>query len=156
MRTTNTPRRARARSAVALIAFAVMACSSARADDAFQPEPGSDPIVGTWVCNGSPPPFMVIKSFHVGGTVIEMDNLGFQESAAMGNWKRTAHLKYFLHLRQFVFNADNTFAGTFKYTQPLTIHPSLTSLDGTFHAIFVDPSGKESDAGNGSVTCTRL
>jgi hypothetical protein len=115
-----------------------------------------DGIVGVWTCDGEPGPFKVIKTFAAEGTMMEVDNITFQESPTVGVWKRTGTLHYFLVARQFAFNPDGSWAGTFFYSQPLVMDPSRTAMTGTFHAQFVDPSGNSTDAGNGSVSCSRM
>jgi len=115
-----------------------------------------DTIVGVWTCDGGPPPFKVIKTFAATGTMMEIDNIAFQESPTVGIWKRTGALDYFLVARQFVFNPDGSWAGTFFYSQPLVMDASHKSMNGTFPAQFVDPNGNSSDAGGGAVSCTRM
>jgi hypothetical protein len=115
-----------------------------------------DGIVGVWTCDGVPGPFKVIKTFAREGTMMEIDNIAFQESPTVGIWKITGELHYFLVARQFAFNPDGTWAGTFFYSQPLVIDPSLKTMKGTFHAQFVDANGNSSDAGDGAVSCARM
>lgn len=115
-----------------------------------------DVIVGVWTCDGEPGPFKVIKTFAAEGTMMELDNITFQESPTVGIWKRTGALQYLLVARQFAFNPDGSWAGTYFYSQPLVVDPSRKALSGTFHAQFVDPSGNSTDAGTGSVNCVRM
>jgi hypothetical protein len=95
----------------------------------------------------------VIKTFAATGTMMEINNVAFQESATVGIWKRTSALHYFLVARQFAFNPDGTWAGTYFYSQPLVMDPSHKAMTGTYHARFVDPNNNSSDAGDGAVTC---
>ena len=115
-----------------------------------------DGIVGVWTCDGVPGPFKVMKTFARAGTMMEIDNITFQESPTVGIWKKTGALHYFLVARQFAFNPDGTWAGTYFYSQPLVIDPSLQTMNGTFHAQFVDANGNSSDAGDGAVSCARM
>ena len=113
-------------------------------------------IVGVWTCDGEPGPFKVIKTFAAEGTVMELDNVTFQESPTVGVWKRTDTLHYFLVARQFAFNPDGTWGGTYFLSLPFVIDPSRKAMTGTGHTQFVDPSGHSTDAGNFSVTCSRM
>jgi len=135
------------------------------ADDSH--ENARDPIVGTWNCvvpaNSSPclAPgcFNVIKNFHAGGTMTEMDNLAppSQESVVLGDWKRTGkheNRTYTANLEQFDF-AGGSFQGTFHYVTPITLDRSLDRLTGSFHATEVDPFGNVTDLGSGTFSCTR-
>ena len=115
-----------------------------------------DPIVGTWVCDGGPVPFKVNKIFAAEGTMMEVDNVTFQESPTVGIWKRTGTLHFFLVARQFAFEPDGTWSGTFYYSQPLVMDPSRKTMTGTYHARFVDPNGNSTDAGDGAVSCSRM
>ncbi|MGH8132213.1 MAG: hypothetical protein ACRETP_03120 [Steroidobacteraceae bacterium] len=136
-----------------LVSAAVLSVSAsmpAAADDE------QDVIVGVWTCDGEPGPFKVIKTFAVEGTMMEIDNITFQESPTVGVWKRSSTLHYFLVARQFAFNPDGSWAGTYFYSQPLVMDPSRKAMTGTFHAQFVDPSGNSTDAGTGSVSCSRM
>jgi hypothetical protein len=113
-------------------------------------------IVGVWTCDGEPGPFKVIKTFAAEGTVIELDNVTFQESPTAGVWKRTGTLHYFLVARQFAFNPDGSWAGTYFYSLPFVIDSAGKAMTGTGHAQFVDASGHSTDAGNFSVSCSRM
>ena len=119
-------------------------------------EDEGDRIVVVWTCDGEPGPFKVIKTFTAEGTMMEIDNIAFQESPTVGIWKRTGTLHYFLVARQFSFDPDGAWAGTYYYSQPLVMESSHKAMKGTFHAEFVDPTGKATDAGNGSVSCSRM
>lgn len=138
--------------------FAMLASAASLSVTAPLPVAADPPdgIVGVWTCDGEPGPFKVVKTFAAEGTMMELDNITFQESPTVGVWKRTDNLHYFLVARQFAFNPDGSWAGTFFYSQPLVMDPSRTTMTGTFHAQFVDPSGNSSDAGNGSVSCARM
>ena len=113
-------------------------------------------IVGVWTCDGEPGPFKVIKTFAAEGTMMEVDNITFQESPTVGVWKRTGALHYLLVALQFAFNPDGTWAGTYFYSQPLVMAPARNAMTGGGHAQFVDPSGRLTDAGSFSVTCWRM
>ena len=133
------------------------------ADDSRDNEK-TDPIVGTWNCVVpahtspcvAPGCFNVIKNFHAGGTMIEMDNLAppSQESVVLGDWKPTGRLTYIAELEQFDF-AGGSFQGTFHYTTPIMLAHSHNSLTGSFHATEVDPYGNVTDLGSGTFSCTR-
>jgi len=150
------------RKSLAILGIAVLACAgmfsaSAQLGGQSSHKPvNMDPIVGTWECSGSPPPFIVIKNFNAGGTMMEVDNVSTQESPTVGTWKRTGDLTYFLVARQISFDPSGTFAGVFHYTQPLNLDESQTTLKGTFDATFVDPNGNVSPAGTGEVSCARM
>lgn len=116
----------------------------------------SDVIVGTWECDGAPPPFKVIKNFEAGGTMMEIDNISTQESPTIGSWKRTDELKYFLVARQFTYDTNGNWVGTFHYTQPLTMDPSRNKMAGTFHFELIDPNGNSISSGDGQVSCARM
>ena len=116
----------------------------------------TNPIVGTWECSGSPPPFLVTKDFNAGGTMIEVDNISFQESPTIGRWKQTGPLSYFLVARQYTFDPSGNFVGTYQYTQPLTMDSSLDSLEGTFNSTLVDPNGNSIASGSGQVRSKRM
>jgi hypothetical protein len=137
-------------SLVAATALAALTPVPAAASD------DEDAIVGVWTCDGGPPPFKVIKTFAAAGTMMEIDNIAFQESPTVGIWKRTGKLDFFLVARQFSFNPDGSWAGTFFYSQPLVMDPSHKSMSGTFHAQFVDANGNSTDAGGGEVSCARM
>ena len=116
----------------------------------------SDPVIGTWECDGNPPPFKVIKNFNAGGTMMEIDNISPLESPTIGSWQRTSPLHYFLVARQITYNPDGTFAGIFHYTQPLVMDAGGNSMHGTFEAALVDPDGNSIPFGDGEVSCTRM
>ena len=139
--------------ALAIPALTVSMPPTAAADQASA---GTDPIVGTWECDGGPPPFKVIKNFELGGTMMEVDNIAFQESPTIGRWTRLAPLKYFLAARQFTYDPDGTWVGTFHYTQPLTMTSSLESMSGTFYFELIDPNGVSISSGDGAVVCQRM
>ena len=133
------------------------------AERGFHPQPVmTDPIVGTWECTVPPgdgfPEVRVIKDIHAGGTVLEIDNAAppSQETPTVGDWKRTGSLTYLAKLRQMTFDASGNFIGTFHYTNPLTISPSLNSMQGTFDYTLVDPNGNVIASGGGTVSCSRL
>jgi hypothetical protein len=134
-------------------ALAASTLTSATADETNETV---DRIVGTWECDGGPPPFKVIKNFEAGGTMMEIDNIAFQESPTIGRWKRLAPLKYLLVARQYTYDPDGTWVGTFHYTQPLTMDPSLETLSGTFHFELIDPAGNSISSGDGAVVCKRM
>jgi len=121
-----------------------------------------DPITGTWNCivppGGGLPQVNVIKNIHAGGTMIEIDNAAppSQESPSVGNWIRTGSRSYEATLEQLSFDAAGSFAGTFHYTNPLTLARSNNNMEGTFQFTFVDPSGNVLASGEGTVSCTRL
>jgi hypothetical protein len=148
--------------AAVIVVVAVLACStifpaSSMAGNQFPPKAvKADPIVGTWECSGSPPPFIVIKNFNAGGTMMEIDNITTQESPTIGTWKRTGDLTYFLVARQITYDASGNFAGIFHYTQPLTMDSSHDTLEGTFDATLVDPDGNAIPQGSGEVSCKRM
>jgi len=148
--------------ALAIVAISLVACFSmfsvrAQSQGQLESKPvKEDPIVGTWECNGSPPPFIVIKNFNAGGTMMEVDNVTTAESPTVGTWKRTEELSYFLVARQISFDTRGNFAGVFHYTQPLTMDASEATMKGTFDATFVDPNGNVTPAGTGQVSCTRI
>lgn len=115
-----------------------------------------DAVVGVWTCDGEPGPFKVIKTFAAEGTVMELDNVTFEESPTAGVWKRTGTRHYFLVARQFAFNPDGSWAGTYHYSLPFVIDSAGKAMTGTGHTQFVDPSGNSIDAGDFSVSCARM
>lgn len=122
----------------------------------------TDPIVGTWECTVPPgggfPEVKVIKNIHADGTMLEIDNAAppSLETPTVGDWKRTEWLTYEAQLRQMTFDAGGNFVGTFHYTNPLTMAPSLNNMQGSFDYQLIDPSGNEIASGSGIVSCTRL
>jgi len=139
--------------AVVIVCCTLFQASLLAGDESSPKAIHDDPIVGTWECTGSPPPFIVIKNFNAGGTMMEIDNITFQESPTIGSWKRTGDLTYFLVARQITYDPSGNFAGVFHYTQPLTMDPSRKTMKGTFDATLVDPSGNTIPFGSGEVSC---
>src|SRR5437899_8552250 len=87
-----------------LFGLAVARSNGGDSQDADQ----TDRIVGTWNCTVpantspclAPDCFNVIKNFHAGGTMVEMDNLNSpsQESIVLGDWTRTGRRTYLAEL----------------------------------------------------------
>jgi hypothetical protein len=138
-----------------LVVFAAVAPGWTQ--DAVSAGPGvGDVVVGTWECDGSPPPFKVTKNFEAGGTMMEIDNITPLESPTIGSWKRVGYLRYFLVARQYTYDSNQNWVGTFHYTQPLTMDPSYQTMQGTFHFVLLDPNGQVLDSGDGQVSCRRM
>ena len=122
----------------------------------------TDPLVGTWECTVPPgggfPEVKVIKNIHADGTMLEIDNAAppSQETPTVGDWRRVGFLSYVAQLRQMTFDPSGNFVGTFHFTNPLTISPSLNSMQGTFDYTLVDLGGNVIATGNGTVSCARL
>lgn len=121
-----------------------------------------DPIVGAWNCAippaGGAPAFTDIKNIHVGGTQSEIDNAAppSQESPTVGTWTKTGRRSYAQKAYQQIWDASGNFVGTFHYTGPMQLTPSLNGLNVQGTATLYDPQGNVAQSFPFTATCTRL
>jgi hypothetical protein len=121
-----------------------------------------DPIVGTWNCQippaGGAPGFTVLKNIHVGGTESEIDNAAppSQESPTIGTWVNTGDRTYSQNAYQMSWDPSGNFIGTWNYTGPMTLSPSLKHLNIQGTATLVDGNGTVVTTFPFTASCARL
>jgi hypothetical protein len=133
----------------------------------------TDPIVGSWNClippAGGSAQFNDIKNIHVGGTQSEIDNAAppSLESPTVGTWKHAddggnagsgekRSLSYRQDAYQMIWDPSGNFVGTFHYFGPMSLDPSLNTLNITGTATLVDANGNEITSFPFTASCSRL
>lgn len=129
----------------------------------------TDPIVGSFSCvippAGGAPQFTVIKNLHAGGTESEIDNAAppSLESPTVGTWRpvvddqgHSPSLNYSQDAYQMIWDPNGNFIGTFHYSGPMTLDPSLSKLTINGNATLVDSGGSVLTSFPFTADCSRL
>jgi hypothetical protein len=147
--------------AVGLGVCAISGAAKARAQqNPHSPSAAVDPLVGTWqgAIEISGAGFNYVLNYNSDGTAVEIDNFasGSYESPSIGAWKKTDASSYVYDLRQFAFNPDGSFAGTYRVRSLITLEANENAFTFTFHYVEVDATGNVITSGYGTGNGARL
>ncbi|HZS04305.1 MAG TPA: hypothetical protein VFD58_05670 [Blastocatellia bacterium] len=108
---------------------------------------------------GGPPPFRILFTFGVDGTVVESD-AGPPDpqnaSASHGAWELTADREFLVVYKQLIFDASGNLSVLFKGRVKFRLNETEDEISGPVKVELADSLGNVFLTGEGTIKCTKI